>query len=54
LLKARKSIEKAILKNTSLIEQVTLNMATELDTMYAARHEEIVEMDTTGNIIDRA
>jgi hypothetical protein len=50
----RKSIEKAILKNTTTIEQATVNMARELDTMYAARHDEIVEMETTGNVIERA
>jgi hypothetical protein len=54
LLKTRKSIEKAILKNMAIVEQVTLNMSSELDTMYAARLDDIVEMDTTGKVQERA
>lgn len=54
LLKTRKSIEKAILKNMIVIEQVTLNMSSELDTMYTARLDDIVEMDTTGKVMERA
>jgi hypothetical protein len=54
LLETRKSIEKAILKNVVVIEQVTLNMSNELDTMYTARLDDIVEMDTTGQLMKRA
>lgn len=38
----------------NVIEQVTLNMSSELEAMYAARHDDIVEMDTTGKVMERA
>jgi len=38
----------------TVIEQVTLNMSNELDAMYAARLDDIVEMDTTGRVMERA
>jgi hypothetical protein len=54
LLKTRKSIEKSILKSVAVIEQATLNMSSELEAMYAARLDDIVDMDTTGRVRERA
>jgi predicted ATP-dependent endonuclease of OLD family len=54
LLKTRKSIEKMILGHLKSVEQTAINLSGELNTLYSARLEEILEMNATGKVKETA